>query len=470
MKEERRKYYLQTLKAGLLSEKQRTCFEYIVKFGPITSNEIIDKIIKVEGEDDAYNTMSWNKIPSQLEAMNIIKMSSRRSCGSSLTKTAGKVKEWDLTFEEPKRLKKINPQVISLLSQAHQSALLAVEIYNKPLIKFKSEGYITLMMIAWTKLFHAYFKDNLIEFHSKDQNGKYILNEDGEKKTWSLSKCIRVFDGLSEPVRQNLTIHIKLRNRIVHGSVDTVIFDAVFFPECQSLLYNFENFITRYFGNQFALNQSLAYALQFSTLRTDKQSEALNDLTYMNQGKIFEFLNLFRMQLKDEVFHSPEYGVRLMAIPQIQNSGRRGVAVEFVNWENLTDNQKENLVKLNAIIKTKKEIQEVSNVGKVKARDIVEKVKELTKSDFNQHDFKCFCYVYSVRPYNIENKKKKDVVKKLCAYDEVHDDYVYYPAFAEVISSALITKNETIDSLKAQFKTKAKKDIKTLFKELLMKL
>jgi hypothetical protein len=43
------------------------------------------------------------------------------------------------------------------LEKARDSALLAVEIYNKPAVKFKSGGYITMMVIAWTALFHSIF-------------------------------------------------------------------------------------------------------------------------------------------------------------------------------------------------------------------------------------------------------------------------------------------------------------------------
>ena len=48
-------------------------------------------------------------------------------------------------------------KVKGALEKARDSALLAVEVYNKPAVKFKSGGYITLMVIAWTALFHAIF-------------------------------------------------------------------------------------------------------------------------------------------------------------------------------------------------------------------------------------------------------------------------------------------------------------------------
>lgn len=49
------------------------------------------------------------------------------------------------------------PKILkSCLAKALDSALLAIETYNKPAIKFRSGGYIVLMNIAWTSLFQQY--------------------------------------------------------------------------------------------------------------------------------------------------------------------------------------------------------------------------------------------------------------------------------------------------------------------------
>lgn len=53
--------------------------------------------------------------------------------------------------------KRLPFEVKQMLSKARESALLAVEVYNKPATKFKSGGYVVLMTIAWTSLFHAVF-------------------------------------------------------------------------------------------------------------------------------------------------------------------------------------------------------------------------------------------------------------------------------------------------------------------------
>ena len=68
------------------------------------------------------------------------------------------------------------------LEASIDSALLAVEIYNKPRTTFRSEAYISLMIIAWTRLFRAHF-NNIIgdKYYQKGKNGRYII-VDGERK------------------------------------------------------------------------------------------------------------------------------------------------------------------------------------------------------------------------------------------------------------------------------------------------
>ena len=49
----------------------------------------------------------------------------------------------------------------SILEGSIDAALLAVEVYNKPRTTFRSQAYIVLMIIAWTRLFHAYFNKTI---------------------------------------------------------------------------------------------------------------------------------------------------------------------------------------------------------------------------------------------------------------------------------------------------------------------
>jgi Domain of unknown function (DUF3644) len=45
-----------------------------------------------------------------------------------------------------------------LAMQSQDAALTAVQVFNNPQIKFKSETFIVLMDIAWTYLLHAHYR------------------------------------------------------------------------------------------------------------------------------------------------------------------------------------------------------------------------------------------------------------------------------------------------------------------------
>ena len=67
------------------------------------------------------------------------------------------------------------------IEKSRDSALLAVETYNKPAVKFKSGGYIVLMTIAWTSLFHAiFFREKIKPFYRK-QGKKTFAKKDFRK-------------------------------------------------------------------------------------------------------------------------------------------------------------------------------------------------------------------------------------------------------------------------------------------------
>jgi len=110
-------------------------------------------------------------------------------------------------------------KVKAALEKARDSALLAVEVYNKPAVKFKSGGYITLMVIAWTALFHAIFFKKKCKPFCKE-HGRF-LRIDNDFKHWELGECLSQYfkTDTGNPVRKNLEFFIPLRNRIEHRSM-----------------------------------------------------------------------------------------------------------------------------------------------------------------------------------------------------------------------------------------------------------
>ena len=354
-----------------------------------------------------------------------------------------------------------------ILDSSIDSALLAVEVYNKPRTPFRVENYISLMIIAWTRLFHAYFYHTKGDvFYYKKENSNRYRRIDGEKKAWGLKDCMVEYKGLGErldeSVEANLFFFIKLRNKIEHRHISKEDVGLEIFGECQSLLYNYEKILVRFFGEKYALNESLAFSLQFSVMRTMEQDMASKKMLSRDIKEIRKFIEKYRSELTEEVFNSQEYSIKLIQIPKILNNPKKDVpAIEFVNWSNLSEEDKRNYEKIITLIKNKIVKTEVINPGKLKAGDVVKKVSEETiLNSFNHYEHRCLYYLFSIRAINEENKEPFETNTKYCHYDELHNDYVYQDSWATFIIN-LIKKNKlSRDSWKRKFKSNEKLDIK----------
>ena len=94
----------------------------------------------------------------------------------------------------------------------------AVQIYNNPLIGFKTESFIVLALIAWIYLLHAHYRVKKIEYRYYDQRAKrrrFLRNADGSILHWDLKHCIGVpVCPLDKNTINNLIFLIGLRNQL----------------------------------------------------------------------------------------------------------------------------------------------------------------------------------------------------------------------------------------------------------------
>jgi hypothetical protein len=91
------------------------------------------------------------------------------------------------------------------LEKARDSALLSVEFYNKPAVRFRSGGYITMMAIAWTSLCHAIFFKRRVKPFYRGPDKRSFQIQDGDYRYWELKTCMeRLFPGQTNAVRANV--------------------------------------------------------------------------------------------------------------------------------------------------------------------------------------------------------------------------------------------------------------------------
>ena len=342
----------------------------------------------------------------------------------------------------------------NILEGSIDAALLAVEVYNKPRTTFRSQAYILLMIIAWTRLFHAYFNETIgNEYYYKEKNGRYKII-DGERKAWELKSCIKEYGNLREPVKENLEFFIGLRNKIEHRNVTEREVDVLIFGECQSLLYNYENLLMDIFGEEYALNENLAFSLQFSSMRTDEQKQANRKVLSAEAREIKNYIDNYRTALVDDVYNAQEYSIKVIQIPKVSNTNRHDLAIEFVREDELDP---DTLDSITAIIKDKP--TEAKNVGKLLAGKVLEKVIERTANiNFNHYDHRCFYTIFSVRPPGKDPNPNKTNIK-YCHYDEIHKDYIYQDSWVDFIVKLFEVHRVTKEKIRQAYKADEKWDI-----------
>lgn len=350
----------------------------------------------------------------------------------------------------------------SLLENSIDCALLSVEIYNKPRAPFRVENFITHMIMAWTKLLQAHFNQTIGEtYFYKEKNGRYKII-DGERKAWKLKTCILKYGQLNDAVKTNLDFFIKLRNKIEHRTINKEEIGIMIFGECQSLLYNYENELINIFGIEYALNESLAYSLQFSRLRTAKQTEACKQLLSSEYREVVEFIKKYREGIKADVFSTQEFSIKLIQVPKIGNTDRNDLAVEFVNWNSLSKDDIEKYHKLTTIIKDKVLKIEAVNVGKLKPGKVITEVNKKSPIKINHTDHKHILAIFKIRPFKdfVEDLDPFDTNPKYCHYDEAHNDYLYKDGWVDFLVCNLTTGRLSKDIWKKNFDYRKILDLK----------
>lgn len=340
-------------------------------------------------------------------------------------------------------------KVKDALEKSRDSALLGVDIYNKPATKFRSYGFIVLMNIAWTSLFHAIFERQGIKyFYRKKDSNRYVY-VDGEKKAWDLNECIKqYFNNRNPPCRQNLKFFVRLRNKIEHKFLPAL--DPEIYGECQALLLNYEKLMTQEFGNKSGLSESLAIPLQLLSINPEWRNKVLKEIQSIEYRTVKEYIDTFRDSLDETVWDNSEYSFRVFLVPIIGNRQTSSdLAIEYIPYDPNKPEEMEKYKKLVAFIKEKQ--IPVVNPGKLKPGEVSQRVKDalgLKNFEASSHHARCWKY-YKVRPESNGDQPDKTTTK-YCQYDLVHKDYVYTEEWVEFLKSELSDPKKRIEVLETK--------------------
>lgn len=338
-------------------------------------------------------------------------------------------------------MKGLPRRVKSALEKARDSALLAVEVYNKPAVKFKSGGYITLMVIAWTSLFHAMFLRSKVKPYYRKPSGRFV-RIDGDFRYWELDECLwqHFTSDTGNPIRKNLEFFIPLRNKIEHRSMPEL--DASIFGECQAMLLNFDQMLEKQFGVKYCLRESLSFSLQLFP-----SSQSLIDAVKHNRDTkaIVEFIQQFRSTISSDVMVSSKFSFKAFLIQVANHKSANALPIQFFHYDKLSEEERDQIGQLVAMVKFK-EIS-VANPNVMKPGGVVKKVqqglgnpkvirggKPVPKFNGDTH-IRCW-RKYKVRPPD-GSPNPQETDWKYCVYDKMHNDYGYTQAWVDFLIEKL---------------------------------
>jgi hypothetical protein len=225
----------------------------------------------------------------------------------------------------------IGSRKAELVRKSREAALCAIRTYNDPLIRFKSETYIVLMMIAWTYLLHAHYRSKKIDYRYFDQlekRRKFHRTKRGAYKYWELERCLNEaacpIDGETQ---KNLRFLIGLRHEIEH-QMSTGL-DDFLSSRYQACAINFNIYLKQLFGENEGLDEHLGVTLQFAQLEIEQFGKP-NTTTLPK--RLAAYVTDFDNSLSESEFNSPRFAYRVLFIKKLVNKpGQADRTIEFVD-------------------------------------------------------------------------------------------------------------------------------------------
>ena len=266
-----------------------------------------------------------------------------------------------------KHLRSIGSFRKELIAKSREAALTAIRVFNDPQVNFKSETFIVLMIIAWTYLLHAHYREKGIEYRYYRMGPKRRIfdhTKDGVHKYWELERCLNDKNSpVDKNAANNLRFLIGLRHEIEHQM--TRALDSYLSGRYQACALNYNEYLKKLFGEKFAIDQQLTYSIQFMELTEEQIAGPKPEATIPE--RLRAYVAEFDGALTHDEYNSPRYSYRLLFKRKLVNRpGQADRVVEFI------DPNSELAKKIDKEYWVKKEVER----PKFRAKDVVAAIRQ----------------------------------------------------------------------------------------------
>src|SRR5207249_3343835 len=129
----------------------------------------------------------------------------------------------------------------------------------------------------------------------------------------------------NDPVRKNIELFIKLRNKIEHRNLPGI--DQELIGECQSFVLNFEYWLINHYGGEASLIDTMFVPIQLTSAKRILPKTRVEE-------KVIEFITSYRNILSPEILNSQQYAFKAFLVPKIGNHrSSSDVAIEFIKYD-----------------------------------------------------------------------------------------------------------------------------------------
>lgn len=328
------------------------------------------------------------------------------------------------------------PRWQTTLDASVEEACLAVRLYNDSAEARAFEGFVVHMNLGWLYLLHAEFIRDEVDYRYWDsQFKKRLVKIDGEPKRWELERSMKErWPAQTDPVRANLALFIRLRNRLEHrhAHADKALMLNLA-GHSHALLVNYESELTAQFGDNKSLALRLTLPIFVGTF-TPQGEQALRRFRKSLPGDLRSFLTDYEAGLDETVVGDSRYEFRLRATVELAPKDPDAVAVQFTHYSDMTDAEREAVEEMGrrgqVIVRDRK--QPISGLGRRMPKPAAAEIEAAIPFVFNQSHFTAGWKRKKVRPPNGDPNPDR-TNPDFCEYDEPTKSYRYTKAYVNYL-------------------------------------
>lgn len=277
-----------------------------------------------------------------------------------------------------------------LIEKSKEAFTMAIELYNKPTIKYRVEGFSMFICNAWELMLKAYMM--------KKWGDSCIYYEDHPDRTISFSDCIKkVFTNDKDPLRLNLEKIIELRNTSTHFITEE--YEMVYVPLFQACILNFNEKMMAFHS----IDMTKVIPQNFLSLSVSMKALSESEIVAKYPEEIAKKLLDMKNTVDELSFenNNAKFAIRIEHYHYLTKNPDK--ATTFVKFDNSAD----------AHVKIIKELKDPNNTHNLTAKACIWKIRDRLSKDHidlwyngNKVKFTSFHFTNFCKYFGIKNNER----------------------------------------------------------------